>query len=211
MKNKKESYFWTSYSDLMTSLFFVMLVLFVVTICMLHQRMVATEKELDEIKRIEDSTKDLPKKYFEYNEEYEKFVLKIDCKFNVGDATIQDSTTLKKLKEAGMAICYFLGKYRQNSYLLIVEGQASKDNYTLNYELSYRRALALIEYWNSEKDIRQEFGRKCEVLIAGSGDNRIALGKKPMREENEIDNQRFIIHIIPKNIINSATKDISQN
>ena len=32
MKEKRESYFWTSYADLMTSLFFVMLVLFALAV-----------------------------------------------------------------------------------------------------------------------------------------------------------------------------------
>ena len=41
-KTRKESFFWTSYSDLMTSMFFVMLVLFVLTISMLHYKMVKT-------------------------------------------------------------------------------------------------------------------------------------------------------------------------
>jgi len=40
MSKKKESYFWISFSDLMTSLFFVMLVLFVLTIALLHKRMI---------------------------------------------------------------------------------------------------------------------------------------------------------------------------
>ena len=48
---QKESFFWTSYSDLMTSLFFIMLVLFVLVIVLLHKRMEATERELAEIDR----------------------------------------------------------------------------------------------------------------------------------------------------------------
>ena len=50
MAQKKESFFWTSYSDLMTSLFFVMLVLFILVIVLLHKRMEATEAQLQEIK-----------------------------------------------------------------------------------------------------------------------------------------------------------------
>ncbi len=51
MAQRKESFFWTSYSDLMTSLFFVMLVLFVLVIVLLHKRMEATEAQLEEIKK----------------------------------------------------------------------------------------------------------------------------------------------------------------
>lgn len=61
MKNKKESFFWTSYSDLMTSLFFIMLTLFVLVIVLLHKRMEATEQQLTEIKKVEASTRELDK------------------------------------------------------------------------------------------------------------------------------------------------------
>ena len=64
MAQKKESFFWTSYSDLMTSLFFVMLVLFILVIVLLHKRMEATEAQLQEIKKVEQSTKDLSRDYF---------------------------------------------------------------------------------------------------------------------------------------------------
>lgn len=75
--HKKESFFWTSYSDLMTSLFFVMLILFVLVIVLLNKRMEATEAQLREIKKVEASTRDLSKDYFIYRPEYKKFVLNI--------------------------------------------------------------------------------------------------------------------------------------
>ena len=67
MKRKKESYFWTSYSDLMTSLFFIMLTLFVLTVVLLNRRMQATADELKNIKEIVNSTKELDKsQHFDY-------------------------------------------------------------------------------------------------------------------------------------------------
>ena len=44
------------------------------------------------------------------------------------------------------------------------------------------------------------FGDNCEIQIAGSGDGR--LNKKSMRDTMEVNNQRFLIHILPKNIMN---------
>jgi flagellar motor protein MotB len=73
--------------------------------------------------------------------------------------------------------------------LLVIEGQASKDNYSRNYELSYERALALRRLWS---DNNIDFGNNCEVLISGSG-----IGGS-MRENEERLNQRFLIHIVPK-------------
>ncbi len=82
MAQKKESFFWTSYSDLMTTLFFVMLVLFILVIVLLHKRMEATEAQLQEIKKIEESTKELAQyDYFIYRHEYKKYVLNIQVRY----------------------------------------------------------------------------------------------------------------------------------
>ena len=52
-KRKKESFFWISYSDLMTSLFFIMLVLFVLSSTGLYMSEQATRKQLDKINEIQ--------------------------------------------------------------------------------------------------------------------------------------------------------------
>ena len=62
MAKNRESYFWTSYSDLMTSLFFKMLTQFILTVVLLNQRMKATVNELEQIKAIQESTKELEQK-----------------------------------------------------------------------------------------------------------------------------------------------------
>lgn len=51
MAHKQESYFWTSYSDLMTSLFFVMLVLFVLASAMLKNKIDEAERRKEGQKR----------------------------------------------------------------------------------------------------------------------------------------------------------------
>lgn len=209
MANKKESFFWTSYSDLMTSLFFVMLVLFVLVIVLLHKRMEATEAQLEAIKEITESTKDLNPDYFELRPEYKKFVLKIQVKYPAGKSDLKDivshnkSKLLRELAQAGQEIQNFLQNHSENQYLLIIEGQASRDSYLFNYELSYQRALALMRFWIEDSKIK--FGSNCEILISGSGDGK--LDTHSMREVKESENQRFLIHIIPKNIFdNNETK-----
>jgi hypothetical protein len=203
MSQKKESFFWTSYSDLMTSLFFVMLVLFVLVIVLLHKRMEATEAQLEEIKKVENSTKDLSKEYFKYREDYKKYVLTIQVKYPAYKSDLTDMITadkeeqLTKLEAAGNEIKKFLINHSENQYLLIIEGQASKDTYTLNYELSYQRALSLMRFWIEDRNIK--FNDNCEILISGSGDGK--LDTHSMRETVEVENQRFLIHIIPKNIV----------
>jgi outer membrane protein OmpA-like peptidoglycan-associated protein len=205
-KNKKESFFWTSYSDLMTSLFFVMLVLFVLVIVLLHNKISSQEQELEQyrmvdlaqyqmIQDVEKANENIDKTYFEYNETYKKHVLKIKVNFPVGksDMNTIDAHTQQQLINAGNTIKQQINemqqKYPNIQYLLIIEGQASKDNYAQNYELSYERGLALSRFWQSSGI---DFGKNCEVLISGSGTGG------SMRSTIESQNQRFLIHIIPK-------------
>lgn len=218
MKKSKNSYFWTSYSDLMTSLFFVMLVLFALTTIMLKRQndmiekdkeMIEkdkeiTEKRLAEITRIEESTRDLEGEYFGYDSVYNKFILNIDCQFPVQkyEINLLDKDTRNKLMDAGQQIKDFLEKHSENQYLVIVEGQASADSeyFTgFNYNLSFQRALSLVKFWATNPDVKFS-SNNCELQIAGSGDGR--LSAKTMRDSVNEKNQRFLIYIIPKNILN---------
>lgn len=220
MKKKSPSYFWTSYADLMTSLFFVMLVLFVLTTVMLKRQSDiyeaernATQEELDEIRKVQESTKDLSKEYFEFRPEYQKYVLKVKCFFPVRqyDINLLTDETRRQLYEAGQEIERFLYNHKssrtnniENKYLLIIEGQASKNSQEwtdYNYNLSFQRAYALMKFWKDVCGIN--FGDNCEVQITGSGDGRYNIDS--MRDANEETNQRFLIHIIPKNIYENST------
>lgn len=225
MAEKKESFFWTSYSELMTSLFFIMLTLFVLVIVLLHKRMEATEKQLEEIKKVEASTKELGRsKNFAYKAEYKKYVLDVRCFFEETKYRLSDlQADTASLHEAGKEIKEFLDRNEANQYLLIIEGQASRNSKKLtedNYDWSFQRALTLMKFW---KDICQiDFGANCEIQIAGSGDGRYNFGytggdgtdrfkqldSTLMRERGSKEkyNQRFVIHIIPKNIIENAEK-----
>lgn len=207
MAKKKESFFWTSYSDLMTSLFFIMLVLFILVIVLLHKRMETTEAELEAIKEVQESTRDLSEDYFQFRPDYKKYVLKVKCFFPVKQYDIQLLTESSRdsLKSAGKEIERFLKKQSSNKYLLIIEGQASKNTAQwtdYNYQLSFERAYSLMKFWKDDCSIN--FGENCEVQITGSGDGRYNI--KTMRDYPESVNQRFLIHIIPKNIIEDGSK-----
>lgn len=207
-KKKRESFFWTSYSDLMTSLFFVMLTLFVLAIALLHREVVnigkerdATEAELTKINEIREAVQSIDPTYFDYNAQYKKHILKTVVKFDRGSSNINDldQSTKDTLLSVRNSISKFLGELYQKdktaSYLLVIEGQASKDNYSLNNQLSYDRALSLFKFWfPDQKETTLQFENyPCEVVIAGAG----CMEGKPRADRNE-DNQRFLIQIMPK-------------
>lgn len=203
---RKRTFFWASYADLMSSLFFIMLVLFVLTVVMLQKQMKeiekmkeATEAEVNKIKEIQNAISNIDSTYFAYNAEHKKHILKIDVGFKTNSAEIMDiaGETRMQLLNAGRAINQFIRdaceKY-EAQYLLIIEGQASKDNYIRNNELSYERALALVNYWRNNGIYFNP--EQCEVIISGSGQDG-TLRIQPDVPGN-VKNQRFLIHILPK-------------
>lgn len=201
MARKRESFLWVSYSDLMTSLFFIMLTLFVLVIVLLHKRMEVTQQKLDDIEKVVGSTRDLDPKYFAYRPDYKKYVLRIPVAFPRGRSSMKniDPQTKEKLYQAGLEIKKFLSRHADTQYILIIEGQASnlRDGYKTNYPLSYYRAHGLVSYWTVARGL--DFGPNCEIQISGSGDG--TLNTHSMREAKEKLNQRFLIQILPKNII----------
>lgn len=211
MSQKQESYFWTSYSDLMTTLFFVMLLLFVLASAMLKKDKDKIKAEKEEIENIVKSTEDLIGKYFRYESDYKKFVLNIDVKYLTGKSDMNDLVAddkehqLRQLRAAGVEIQKFLERHKENQYVLIIEGQASRDDNLTNYELSYQRALGLMKFWIEDSNLK--FRENCEIVISGSGDGK--LDTHSMRDTTNEANQRFLIHILPKNILENSKKNIS--
>lgn len=200
-KPKRESYFWTSYSDLMTSMFFVMLVLFVLTIGLLHSKMIATEQQLEDIKRLQRSIEKIDPEYFEYSKEYKRHTLKdVVVSFEKESSNIKDIPLkdLKRLEEAGRSIVRFMREAKDSlpdaEYMLIIEGQSSKDGYSKNDVLSFERSLALVKYWEQKGIVFD--GLPCELIVSGSG-YRSRFRELPDIAGNK-KNQRFVIHIIPK-------------
>jgi len=201
MKKRYLNFFWISYADLITALFFVMLILFTLTNVLLNKKTKEVERQyqvtqevFDKIMEIEKSVKNIDSIHFKYDENFKRYTLKgIEVKFERGSSNINDidARNLEKLQLAGKAIEKFIDNAEKNvKYQLIIEGQTSKDNYPANDQLSYDRALSLFNYWQAKGVL---FNReKCEVVISGSG------YKSPFRDLNNIANQRFVIHIIPK-------------
>ena len=227
MSFKNKSFFWASFADLMTSLFFVMLALFVLTIVLLQRQMKdaekaqkeavalrekaeksmkelertkkATEAEMNKIKEIQNAIRNIDPTYFIYNEEHKKHILKIDVEFRTNSANITNINfdTRVQLLNAGNVIRNFIDNACQKyavQYLLIIEGQASKDGFVRNNELSYERALSLFEYWKRNGIYFNP--KQCEVIVAGSGQDG-TLRMQPDVAGN-VKNQRFLIHILPK-------------
>ena len=195
MKSHESGFFWTSYTDLMTSLFFVMLTLYVLTVAVLKAQQEATEAELRKIKEIQNATSSLDPTLFLYQPEYKRFVLRRQIQFAAGKSVIpaSDEAYLYRVGQSLKTLIKDLGERYQGQdikYLVVIEGMASLDSYAYNDELSYQRALALHRFW-IRNSLRPD-PEVCEMVVAGSGIEGV--GRDPL----ETLNQRILIQIIPK-------------
>lgn len=193
----------------MTSLFFVMLVLFILTVGVLVRQVRATQSQLEKIREIEEAIKELPEDFFAYNDDLKKHIFTVDVEFETGKSDFNFERIRpkhSKIIDAGLAIDNLLKKFSKKDdinvqYLVIIEGQSSRRPFIRPNEcdnndvLSYQRALALKKFWE-ENNIDLETNPNCELIIAGSGK-----GGVPREPPDDIEctrNQRFLIHIIPK-------------
>jgi hypothetical protein len=198
---KKRDFFWLSYSDLMTSLFFVMLVLFVLVYTM-QNKMIGElgekGRELDRIKEIEKTVNNIDTAYFKYDAENKKHILNMHFLFLKGSYDISKIIPDKRtdLLKAGVVIKQLILKYPEGEnikYLIVVEGQASKDSWVGNDDLSFHRAQSLIKFWE-QCNIGLDKLKNCEIIVAGSGEKGIPRTQPDIGNAN----QRFLITIIPK-------------
>jgi hypothetical protein len=217
MKSKND-FFWPSFTDLMTSLFFIMLVLYVLTYVQLKRKNFVLEQKLKIIETVEANLEPLKRDtaLFRFEKDYNRYKLAFDVKFNndksiiLSDADlINPDYTRAKIREAGEKLKVVIdglklkkegdSSMKNISYILVIAGYASKDRYSKslahNYELSYKRALSLWAYWKYHVGIDFEspqYRGLIDLQISGNGWGGVG------RVENEEDNQRFLIQIFPK-------------
>lgn len=197
MKGKDSGFFWPSFTDLMTSLFFIMLVLYVLTYLKLTNQQKATEEQLNKIKDIQAAVKELPKQYFQYDSIYKRFSLVQNVEFQNGKDIIKP-TDENYLINVGNSIRNLINKLKTKyakqdiKYVVIIEGMASNDNFSDNFPLSYKRAWAVLKLWQSKNIMPDQ--SVCEVQVAGSGTGGIGR----FAPKDEFKNQRILIQIVPK-------------
>lgn len=196
--SKKSNFFWASYADLMTSLFFIMLVLFVLVIAMMKRQQKATEQQLRNIKEVQAAVKELPKEYFAYDSIYKRFSLINNVEFRINTDYFKNKSDEKYLVNVGKSIKKLIDnlgkKYKDQDirYIVLIEGMTSNDPYPKNYELSYIRALAVKKLWD-KNNIRLN-PSVCEIQITGSGTGGVGRFNK----KSDRKNQRILIQVIPK-------------
>jgi len=184
-----------------------MLVLFVLTVVYLkieQGKMETTIEQLEKIVQLE--------KQFEPLQQDGDFFYLADCKKYVasdlmGEEIFESEETdirpkyISSTINVGKKLESFLNSLEKKnpdfSYLLVLEGNMANTwdrkyskNSEYGFKTSYERALAVYNLWlKNDINFRKS---NVEVLISGSGFNGLC------REEEEENNKRFSVQIIPK-------------
>ena len=218
---KKNNFFWVGYSDLMTSMFFIMLVLFVLTIGYLQVKISENEKLIEELKIREQGliqeTERLQKllnleeqfrplindSSFYYLPECKKFIVKdlMGVEIFLPNKIEIKKEFIKRTLSAGKKIEIFLkelsAENKEFSYLLVIEGNmANKWDQSISKDNTFGYTTSYqraLAVYNLWIRNGIDFRKyNAEVLLCGSGFNGLC------RDEIEENNKRFSIQIIPK-------------
>lgn len=218
---KKNNLFWIGYSDLMTSMFFVMLVLFVMAIGYLQVKNSENERLIKELQNREqglikekeklEKLLNLEKQFdplikdnsFYYLPDCKKFIVKDLMGIEIFEPNkfVIKNEYINKTLVAGNKIKNFLKLLNnQNpdlSYLLVIEGNmANTFEQRINKDENYGY---LISYQRALSVYKLWLSNNInfrefnvEVMLCGSGFNGLC------RDDVEENNKRFSIQIIPK-------------
>lgn len=213
MENKGKGFFWPSYVDLLTALFAIVLVLFVLSFKLFKDKTEDLEKEkkkyqvmasqYERIQKIDTQIIALTKSgLFQYDPDYKRFIVKSFIGHPIFDpeSFVIYSHYKDTARKVGNTIKNLINSFNNDkdiSFVVLIESTTAlrwdgnpRGTIDGNYELSYKRSLALIKLW---KEQGIEFGPNTEIIIAGSGIHGVGRDK-----ENEENNRRFLIQVIPK-------------
>ena len=223
--NNRNSAFWPSYVDIMTTLFAIMLILFAVSfgkfskekgeLELKEKRLLEFEEKYNEIKSIYQVVENINPEYFEFNQQYVKHIFRIQVTYQTGAFELnrlqadvlgnkKEAESLRsKIVDAGKEIQMTIEKLQQNDsikqdikYLVVIEGQASADGYN---EDAYRNNYVL----SYQRALGlHNFWKKNGIDFSNMNKCELVIsgsGEKgvPRDDSDEKNNQRFLIHIVP--------------
>lgn len=203
MDEKRKGAFWPSYVDIMTTLFAIMLVLFVVSFSRFKVKEKQLQSLVDEYDNIITVYQTVSKidstAYFGYNEQYLKHLFTVDVEYQQKeyamdklqlDKTNPSQAILKRdsIIAAGQLIQRTLMSIEKTSekqqgmsgnikFLVILEGQSSKVAFNDDdWHNNYTLSYLRAQFLNEfwkENGINLDAIPKCELIISGSGEGGI--------------------------------------
>jgi hypothetical protein len=142
--------------------------------------------------------------YFSFDQHNKRYKLKADLIFDSNSDDIETIPIDKRNEalQAGQELYEQMSELIYNNsdvfYLLIIEGNTQRTNNNwihspdAGYKLSYRRSLALYNFWRNNKVDFRKLEPNCEIILSGSGYFGLS------RDQIEELNRKFTIQITAK-------------
>lgn len=222
-EQEEEHNFWQNYTDLMSGFLIVFIIASLSAyygykkyVDLYHEKgitegnindIVVNAELYQKIREFQDAQKSINRKYFAYNEKFQRF----ECKVNVlfaPESPVIPTENYEQLIEAGKELEEIIEKFKEStnvSFKVIIEGRAARSHQQPNptdaqksfaARLSYERARNLHLLWRSKGLLEHIIDENGEVFISGSGLD----GKgrySGYGAEGEDKNKTFIIQIVP--------------
>jgi len=213
-KNKSENNSWKSYTDLVTGLLMIFIVISIVAFKEYNNYVGETEATLEQyemIKKIDSTFRNLNEDSFLiYNAKCNQFELAVDVQFKGNGSTEIPSNSIDGLNTAGRRLSQLMQDLHEKynvKFTVIIEGRAAKHlnfptkqqnenannkewEYAMN--MSYQRAYQLKKLWWKNNVLTWQ-SQYAEIIIAGSG--FAGTCRDSIIEEK---NKRFVIKVIPR-------------
>ena len=223
-ENNKKALFWTSYSDLMTSLFFAVLVLFIVVVVTMGtvnrklqeakleleealENANATNTQLKQILRLQDQFNTLTaSSSLQYDEQKRMFYAKdfVGIEIFMPNEAVIKNEYLETVDKVGKDIKHLIESLKSNNkdfkYQLVIEGTAA-----IPYEELIARTFNPDHIGMYELSYKRALAlynkwkhlnfRESNTEIIIAGSGFNGINRDNIVEDN---NKRFVIHIIPK-------------
>jgi len=218
VKNKGHTFFWLSFSDLMTSLFFIMLVMYTLTYINLRKKEIELQNTVEDLKHklevyelVEQNLKPLKQDtiLFRYEPKFKRFTLAFDVQFKVGLSEIDSEEldnydyTVNKIDQAGSQLKSIIDqlqkqksddpKMKNVSYLLIISGYASQllvNDEKRDYKLSYQRAYSLWQHWKEIGIDFEDYKYDGLIDLQISGNGWGGVGRYQRDVQNNFENEK---------------------
>jgi hypothetical protein len=221
--NGEEHNFWQNYTDLMSGFLIVFIISSLVAygsykvyVDLYHNKgiteanihdIVVNAELYNKIREFQDAQKSINRKYFKYNDKYQRFECTVKVIFAPESSDIPNGA-YSELISAGKEIEEIIAKFKEStnvSFKVVIEGRAARSHNNPNpnpsqkanaARLSYERARNLHLFWKSKGLLSTIEKQNGEVFISGSGfegKGRYS-GRGPKGEDL---NKTFIIQIIP--------------
>lgn len=210
MKLKRDGFFWVSYTDLMISLFFIMLAIAAISVYQIDEARRVSEEKLRRIEEIQETVRNLQniktaggEPMFQYRNN--RFETK-KISFARGEYQIAEADK-PYLREVGIKLRELVSGAKDGAgYLIVIEGGADPTGncWESVFALSYRRAYSLWELWLSQGiDLKrpgvsdlQISGSGDQIPIPCNNDERVPIANS-LSDADRDNLRRFSIHVLP--------------